>query len=817
VAGAGTIISATDATKNQGSGSAPASVTRFYLSADSTLGAGDIELASRAVPPLSPGATSTGSTLLAIPAGTPDGSYVIIARADADNSDPADANATNNTQTKAIKIGPDLTVSALSAPAAAGAGLRITVTDTIKNAPAGSPAGPSTTRIYLSTDGVFGGGDIELASRTVAALPAGQASTASTEVTIPPGTAAGTYFIIARADADNSLPAETTETNNTRTKSIKVGPDLILSVLGAPAFGRKGASITITDTTANGATASPAATSTTRFYLSADGTLGAGDVQLGSRSVSTLSSGASSTAATQVTIPEHIAPGKYFIIAQADADATVPAETSEANNSAKRVIKIVAPLTIGPMVGHTTHTSSLIRVRTGDEAMVSVVVSLAPDLSSPSTAGPVPSLASNDLSAVVPVTGLLPQTVYHYDVLINDVPVLRPPYPSFRTFPAPESPARVKIAFSACTRFQSHTDQTMWDAIAQRTPDVMLELGDNVYADVVIPDLVWEELVTTAGLDLGPGNLAYMKYSTVGTSGWSGISSSYYYHRVYRRIQESIPDYSGFRARFPTLATWDDHDAPGGEGGGATKSWTLRRQAVQVFRESYAHAQYGGGDGDPGVWHSAQLADTMIWMLDGRTCRTQSTNPAARVIFCPAEEAWLKNGLLASKAAGNKWNILAIGSAWNNQPKTNGPLTEQNYYGGFGDTLASYKFPRDQFLNWIIANQIPGVVLLSGDRHRADITKVWPWPLDPPGPNVFYDLTAGNIASLTVPPAGPVGQDGLVWSYQGYVFGLLDIDTTVTPSRLTYEVWGRAHKDDPVTLLRTFVLQATDFLPEAVP
>jgi hypothetical protein len=43
-------------------------------------------------------------------------------------------------------------------------------------------------------------------------------------VTIPAGTATGTYFIIAKADADNAV-VETAETNNTKYSSaIKIEP-----------------------------------------------------------------------------------------------------------------------------------------------------------------------------------------------------------------------------------------------------------------------------------------------------------------------------------------------------------------------------------------------------------------------------------------------------------------------------------------------------------------------------------------------------------------------------------------------------------------
>jgi hypothetical protein len=69
----------TDTTRNQGPGPAAASGTAFYLSANATLGAGDVLLGSRQVGVLLPNSSSTIKTTLTIPGGTPAGRYYIIA------------------------------------------------------------------------------------------------------------------------------------------------------------------------------------------------------------------------------------------------------------------------------------------------------------------------------------------------------------------------------------------------------------------------------------------------------------------------------------------------------------------------------------------------------------------------------------------------------------------------------------------------------------------------------------------------------------------------------------------------------------------
>jgi hypothetical protein len=79
----GATFSVADTVSNQGAVAAESSRTRYYLSADQQRDAADRLLsATRAIPALSPGASSTGTVTLAIPSGTPAGSYYLLACAD---------------------------------------------------------------------------------------------------------------------------------------------------------------------------------------------------------------------------------------------------------------------------------------------------------------------------------------------------------------------------------------------------------------------------------------------------------------------------------------------------------------------------------------------------------------------------------------------------------------------------------------------------------------------------------------------------------------------------------------------------------------
>ena len=336
--GAGVPITFSDTTMNQGSDAVAATVTRFYLSTNSQLDASDLLLpGSRAVSALGPGVSSSGSTTATIPAGIAAGAYYLIAKADADNA-VAETQEGNNIAARSIQIGGDLIVSAITVPSKLGAGGSFVITDTTTNQ-GGGDTGASVTQFYLSTDPLLDAGDVLLTgSHTIAGLSAGTASSSSTAISIPAGSAPGSYYFFAKADAGNAV-SETQESNNTVIKLVAIGPDLIVSSVSLTSPAAAGSQTSVTDTVTNqgGGAAGP---TTTRFYLSTNITLEAADVLLPeSRAVAALASGASSSATTLVTIPPGTAPGAYYVLAKADADGSVN-ESTETNNAAPRGIQI---------------------------------------------------------------------------------------------------------------------------------------------------------------------------------------------------------------------------------------------------------------------------------------------------------------------------------------------------------------------------------------------------------------------------------------------------------------------------------------------
>ncbi len=348
----GQSIAITDTTKNIGGGNAVPSLTYFYLSADSTVDSSDPLIGTRSIPALAAGAYSYGSTTVTIPAGTSGGNWYVVAKADGEEA-VAETSETNNTSSRLVKIGSDLGIASLSVPMTAGAGESIVITDTTRNI-GGGVADPSLTFFYLSANTIIDTSDILLGSRSVPSLAAGVSSTGSTTVTIPAGTSGGNWYIVAKADGEDSVP-ETSETNNSYARFIKIGSDLDITYMSTPVSAGPGQSIVITDTTKN-IGGGIAEASMTLFYLSTNGTIDTSDTLLGSRSVPALASGAYSTVSTTVMIPEETIAGSWYIVAKADGEEVV-LETSETNNTYTRTIGIGPDLDITSMSSPTTATA----------------------------------------------------------------------------------------------------------------------------------------------------------------------------------------------------------------------------------------------------------------------------------------------------------------------------------------------------------------------------------------------------------------------------------------------------------------------------
>jgi subtilase family serine protease len=255
---------------------------------------------------------------------------------DAFSGGPPPANAAGSFfRLSAAAAGRDLVVTATSdPPALAAPGTSFAVSDATTNRGA-VPAGPSTTRFYLSADATKGAGDLRLTgTRAVADLAAAATSTGSTSVTVPASAAPGVYRLLACAD-DTAQVVESDELNNCLAAGAPVEiryPDLAATAVSTPpAALAPGSKVAVTDTVANlGTVDAPA--SRTRYYLSLDAVKDPADTLLtGARAVPILAPGGASTGTRSVTVPAGAPLGTFRLLACADDQRKI-AETNEANN-----------------------------------------------------------------------------------------------------------------------------------------------------------------------------------------------------------------------------------------------------------------------------------------------------------------------------------------------------------------------------------------------------------------------------------------------------------------------------------------------------
>lgn len=190
---------------------------------------------------------------------------------------------------------------------------------------------------------------IRYTGQTAAAYAAGAGSLDLAEQTIVTGTYAqtsynrwGDYAGLSVDPADDKTFWFTTEyigasqARKTRVASFQVGTsapmaDLITqSVTSSPASVQNGQTTTASCTVNNQGTATAAA-SNLKYYLSTDNAYSAGDILLATDAVASLAAAGSAAVSEVLTIPAATAPGTYFILYFADADAQVT-ESNENNN-----------------------------------------------------------------------------------------------------------------------------------------------------------------------------------------------------------------------------------------------------------------------------------------------------------------------------------------------------------------------------------------------------------------------------------------------------------------------------------------------------
>jgi alkaline phosphatase D len=265
-----------------------------------------------------------------------------------------------------------------------------------------------------------------------------------------------------------------------------------------------------------------------------------------------------------------------------------------------------------------------------------------------------------------------------------------------------------RIAFGSCAK--QDQPQPIWDAIVEEKPQLFLFLGDNIYGDSEDMDVL------------------RAKYAQLGRQ----------------------PGYQKLKATCPILATWDDHDI-GADDAGA--EYPKRRESQQVFLDFFEAAKDDVRRTREGIYSSRVFGPpgkrVQIILLDCRYFRgplkkgfqpgepgegrrgkyVPNTDPAATVLGEP-QWRWLAEQLKVPaevRIIGTSYQLIA------------------NEHGS--EAWGNFPLERKRFLQLLRDSQAKGIVLLSGDRHLAEMARLAADHVD----GIGYPLYEVTSSSLNAP------------------------------------------------------------------
>lgn len=305
-----------------------------------------------------------------------------------------------------------------------------------------------------------------------------------------------------------------------------------------------------------------------------------------------------------------------------------------------------------------------------------------------------------------------------------------------------------RIAFGSCAK--QNKPQPIWDAIAETKPDVFLMIGDNIYGDTedmqVLRDK-YDQLLAKPG---------------------------------FRKLRQTVP----------VLATWDDHDYGVNDGG---DEYPKKRESQQVFLDAFGVEQDDARRNREGVYSSHLFGPpgkrVQIILLDTRYFRSPLVRSSRRVE--PGE------GYRGVYAPNTDPNTTILGEAqWKWLAQTLKTPADVRIIASSIQVLAdehgwemwgNFPHERKRLMQLIAETKADGVVMLSGDRHLAEIA-IMPNsdPISPGYP--IIDVTSsslntpsGNFTAAGTRFANELNRYRAGLTYFDTNFGLITIDWQADP------------------------------------
>ncbi|XZE54730.1 alkaline phosphatase D family protein [Planctomycetaceae bacterium SH139] len=327
-----------------------------------------------------------------------------------------------------------------------------------------------------------------------------------------------------------------------------------------------------------------------------------------------------------------------------------------------------------------------------------------------------------------------------------------------------DSPAQAtgpvqRIAFGSCAN--QFKPCPIWGTIADYDPDLLLLLGDNIYADLV------------------DGKL---KPATP-----ERITESYQQLAL-------LPDFARLRRDVSIMATWDDHDYGNNDAG---VEWEHKDVAAELFHDFFATPADSPRRSQRGIYHSQTIGPVgqrvQIIMLDTRYFRSELAKADTPLPGFRARPYITADGTDATMLGEAQWKWLEQQLRQPAELRIIGSsiqvLSNDHPFEKWGN------MPREQarLYELIRETQASGVVIISGDRHLGEIS------VDPASVGYpLYDITASGLNQATQGwrevEANRLRVAALPY---GNHFGSIEIDWTATDPLVALQL---RHEDGEVAI-----------------
>lgn len=306
-----------------------------------------------------------------------------------------------------------------------------------------------------------------------------------------------------------------------------------------------------------------------------------------------------------------------------------------------------------------------------------------------------------------------------------------------------ESRTLSRIAFGSC--FRERDPAPIWEAVASYSPDAWIMIGDNVYADTE--------------------DMAEMR-------------------RKYRLLQE-VPQFARMQREIPVLATWDDHDYGRNDAGA---EYPMKAESQRIFLDVFNEPSGSERRETPGVYDAPVFGPegsrVQVILLDTRYFRSPlvtAENDLPRAVGIGGR--YIPNPDPRATMLGEaQWEWL--------EAQLRVPADVRIIASSIQVVAEDHRFEkwqnipheRERLLRLIDATDAAGVVFISGDRHRAELSLFDPSRAEPgSGRNIdagypLFDLTSSSLNAGGRGWGNEINRHRIGNQYWEPNFGVIEID-----------------------------------------